>query len=132
MYKGGCLCGAVRFEVTGPINDIVFCHCTECRRVQGSAFATNGWVAANHFKITSGKELLATYAHIPSKTKHFCKLCASPIMSINEPNTDQIRVRLGTFDGEVEERPKCHIFTAFKANWYQINDDLPQYKAWPE
>ena len=40
MYTGGCLCGVVRFEITGGIDDIVYCHCSRCRKAQGSANAT--------------------------------------------------------------------------------------------
>lgn len=131
MYSGGCLCGKVRFEIDGPINDIVFCHCTDCRKVQGSAYATNGWVHDSKFRLLHGRELLSRYAHVPGKVKYFCRECGSPVMSINDSNPDQIRVRLGTIDTEVREKPKCHIFTASKANWDVICDDLPQFPDWP-
>jgi len=60
-YKGGCLCGKVRFEIRGDINNIVYCHCSLCRKAQGSAFATNGNIDKSNFKFTTGEDQLTAY-----------------------------------------------------------------------
>ena len=75
--------GAVRFFITGPIRNIVYCHCSRCRRAQGSAFATNGIVATKDFEVTKGAKNLSTYESMPGRTKQFCKTCGSPILSKN-------------------------------------------------
>jgi hypothetical protein len=49
MYKGRCLCGKVHFEISSEIQNIIYCHCSECRKAQGSAFASNGNVDAEGF-----------------------------------------------------------------------------------
>ena len=54
MYQGSCLCGEIRYKITGDIKNIACCHCSECRKAQGSAFATNSVVAETDFKILSG------------------------------------------------------------------------------
>lgn len=130
MYGGGCLCGNVRFEITGPIQNIVYCHCSQCRKAQGSAFATNGVVRASEFKILSGSDNLTSYESTPGQTKYFCKHCGSPIMSKTESKPDQIRVRLGTIESDILERPSAHIFVTSKANWEEINGDLPRYEGY--
>lgn len=130
MYTGGCLCGAVRFEITGPIRDIVYCHCSQCRKAQGSAFATNGIVMASDFKLLSGADALAAYESSPGQTKHFCKTCGSPIMSKTVSRPEQVRVRIGTIDSDIAERPIAHIFATSKANWEDITGDLPQHEAY--
>ena len=128
MYQGGCLCGAVRFEIHGPIRNIVYCHCSQCRKVQGSAFATNGIVDAGNFQITRGTEALSLYEEDKGQGKYFCRHCASPIISKNEAFPGQVRVRLGTIESDIEERPGAHIFVSSKANWETIPDDgLPRY-----
>lgn len=129
MYKGGCLCGSVRFEIKGPIRNIVYCHCSQCRKAQGSAFATNGIVKAGDFDILTGADLLTGYESSPGQTKYFCKICGSPILSKSEARPEQVRVRLGTIDSEIVERPIAHIFSTSKASWENITDDLPQYEA---
>ncbi len=130
MYEGGCLCGAVRFEITGGIHNIVYCHCSRCRKAQGSAFAANGIVHADGFRIVSGLESLTGYEFSPGRTKYFCSVCGSPIMSRQEAVPDQVRVRLGTIESEIRQRPMAHIFATSKANWEEITGDLPQYEGY--
>ena len=130
MYQGGCLCDGVRFEISAGIRDIVFCHCSQCRKVQGSAFATNGVVGREAFTILRGEELLTAYESSPGKVKYFCRQCGSPIMSKNVSKPDQVRIRLGTIDSDIEERPMAHIFVESKANWEAICGDLPQYESY--
>lgn len=130
MYTGGCLCGSVRFEIKGPIRNIVYCHCSQCRKAQGSAFATNGIVKVSDFDILTGVDSLAGYESSPGQTKYFCKICGSPILSKSESRPEQVRVRLGTIDSEIGERPIAHIFSTSKASWENITDDLPQYESY--
>lgn len=130
MYSGGCLCGKVRFEISTSIKDIIYCHCSKCRKAQGSAFATNGNVDADGFKITSGENELTVYESSPGHAKYFCKHCGSPIISKNESNPKKVRVRLGTIETDISERPGAHIFASSKANWEDIEGDLPQYDSY--
>ena len=132
MYQGGCLCGQIRFEIDGPIQTIVYCHCSQCRKAQGSAYATNGVVLKEAFHIKQGEHLLTEYEYAPGKTKYFCKTCGSPIYSDSKQLPESVRVRLGTIESEIAERPECHIFVASKACWDTICDDLPQFDEFPD
>ena len=127
MYHGSCLCGAVRFTINAEIKDIVCCHCSLCRKAQGSAFATNGNVEMKKFNFISGQNNLTSYKTSETQSKLFCKTCGSPIMSKNSLTPDMIRVRLGTIESDIVERPEAHIFVASKANWENISDNIPQY-----
>lgn len=126
-YVGGCLCGGVRFEITGEIQDIIYCHCSQCRKAQGGAFAANGYVDADAFIFTAGEGELTGYESSPGQTKYFCKHCGSPILSRTESRPDKVRVRLGTIESDIVERPVGHIFVTSRANWEEIGDNLPQY-----
>ena len=130
IYQGGCLCGKVRFEITGEIHDIIYCHCSQCRKAQGSAFATNGNVDTERFNFISGENELTGYESTPGQIKYFCKHCGSPIISRNKSSPSKVRVRLGAVDSDIIERPVAHIFVASKANWEEIENDLPQYEAY--
>jgi len=130
MYKGGCLCRAIRFEITGPIRNIVYCHCSQCRKAQGSAFATNGIVKVQDFELIGGEHSLTGYESTPGQVKYFCKVCGSPIMSKSNSRADEVRIRLGTIDSDISERPEAHIFVTSRANWEDIGGDLPQYEAY--
>lgn len=127
MYQGRCLCGGIRYEISGGIQNIVCCHCSECRKAQGSAFATNGVVAEADFKILSGEQLLTCYEPSPGYAKFFCSRCGSPIISKNEQKPGVVRVRIGTIESDIAERPTAHIFVGSKANWEEIGDGVPQF-----
>ena len=129
-YEGGCLCGKVRFEITGKIKSIIMCHCSLCRKAQGSAFATNGNVDIKSFSFVSGENELTGYESSPGQTKYFCKHCGSPILSRNNSKPDNVRVRIGTISSDISERPIAHIFVSSKANWEEIEDGLPQYETY--
>lgn len=130
MYQGSCLCGKVTFSIDGPIENIVYCHCSRCRRVQGTAFATNGNVHSQHFQFKSGENNLSEYKESGQQSKYFCQTCGSPIMSKNSEYPENVRVRLGTILSEIKECPEAHIFVGSRANWDEINDQLPQYEEY--
>jgi len=132
MYHGSCLCGKVKFTLSSSIDDIVCCHCSLCRKAQGSAFATNANVEVENFHFESGEDNLTAFSSPPSQTKYFCKTCGSPIMSKDNSNSGNIRIRLGTIESDITERPTAHIFVSSKANWETISDDLPQYEEYKE
>lgn len=129
-YKGGCLCGKVRFEITGEIENIVYCHCSRCRKAQGSAFATNGNVAVDKFSFISGEEEMTGYESTPGQMIYFCRHCGSPIISKSYSAPDKVRIRLGVIESDIDERPMAHIFSTSKANWDEICGELPQYESY--
>ena len=130
MYQGSCLCGTIKFTLSADIKDIVYCHCSQCRKAQGSAFATNANVGQDSFNFISGEDNLSAYDYSEEQTKFFCKTCGSPIMSKNTNNPDTVRIRLGTIESDITERPSAHIFVSSKANWEEIAGSIPQYEEY--
>ncbi|WP_281560791.1 GFA family protein [Thalassomonas sp. RHCl1] len=129
MYLGKCLCGAVNIRVKGEISEIIHCHCSLCRKSSGTAYATNGFVNSADFEVTQGQELLASFAFKPGRCRHFCSACGSPVYSSNEQEPGRVRVRLGIFDSDIRERPGSHNFIGSKANWDELDADLPRYEG---
>ncbi|WP_333795804.1 GFA family protein [Rheinheimera sp.] len=127
MYQGSCLCGAVTLEISGAIKSIIHCHCSKCRKSSGTAYATNGFVAVADFSIKTGQEHIHFYEMSPGKKRHFCKVCASPIFSSNDATPGLLRLRLGILDSDIEERPMSHNFVSSRANWDDLDADLPRY-----
>ncbi len=129
MYNGSCLCGAVEVEITGNISSIIHCHCSLCRKSSGTAFATNGFVQATDFTVIKGAEQLSHFAFKPGRWRHFCACCGSPVYSSNEHDPTRIRIRLGILNSAITERPMSHNFYSFKANWEDLDADLPRYAS---
>ena len=127
MLDGSCLCGAVKYQIDGELGPIVCCHCSMCRKAQGTAFATNAPVEAARFRITHGEQALRPYSSSPGKWRCFCSICGSPLFSKTESHPGTIRLRIGTLDSKIPARPTAHIHVASKAEWFDILDGLPQH-----
>ena len=80
MITGRCECNRVRFEIHGDINDYSHCHCSQCRRMHGAAFATFGGVLKRDFKFTSGTDEITHYASSDDHDRLFCRICGSNIL----------------------------------------------------
>ncbi len=127
MIRGGCLCGAVRYEYDGEIVELSMCHCSQCRKAQGSAFVAASPVDAAKLRITSGAAMLKEYRAVPHKARVFCSNCGSPIYSARDDRPDVKRLRLGTVETPFTCANAYHQYTASKAPWYDIADELQQF-----
>lgn len=124
---GQCLCGGVAFSIDAPLAPIQICHCSQCRRAQGTPLVTNIPVPAEHFYLDRGADLLRAYESSPGKRRVFCSNCGSPVYSDRAEYPEVVRVRAGLLDEPVETRPTVHIFATSACSWWPIDDDLPQH-----
>jgi hypothetical protein len=131
MHSGSCLCGAVRYEVHGELGPITVCHCHKCRKANGSAFSGVAPIARERLKFLSGQDALAEFESSPGVYRVFCKGCGAQLYSRRDATPETLRLRLGTLDTPIEGKPGMHIFTAYKAEWYDIPGDAPQYPERP-
>lgn len=127
MIEGGCLCGGVRYRYDGEIDQVSLCHCSQCRKAQGSAFAAVCPVDAARFHLLQGAELLRAYRATPGKARVFCSRCGSPIYSLRDSLPGVRRLRLGTVDTPFRCANVFHIHAASRASWLDIADEFPQY-----
>lgn len=130
-YAGSCLCGAIRYEVRGEIGDVVQCHCQRCRKANGTAFATNAPIKKSDFQLVQGEQFLKSHQSTATTQRCFCSECGSPIMSIKTDTPEFYRLRIGTLDTPLAQKPTMHIFADSKAEWDVICDQLPQYPERP-
>ena len=133
MIKGSCLCGQVKYEISGEMSDITHCHCTSCRKAHGTAFSSVSAVPIKQFHVLSGEKLLKSYESSPNKSRYFCSNCGSQIYAHRKPQEHYI-VRLGTLDDDPKVRPTNHIWVSLKAPWYDIEHDgkLKKFETWPD
>lgn len=128
LTGGRCLCGCIRFEIEGELAPIDICHCEQCRKAQGTPFATNLPVNAGAFRFTQGEEMLCEFESSPGKRRAFCSRCGSPILGRRDDRPQTVRVRAGTLDGPLSTRPIAHFHVASKCNWWSIDDALPRFE----
>ena len=129
MLTGKCLCERIQYEIDGKLGPVVYCHCSQCRRASGSAFATNAPVRRKYFRFLSGENAISEFESTPGKFRAFCSGCGAPIYSRITSDPDTLRIRLGTLDSDPERRPLAHFWSGSKASWFEITDALPQLEG---
>ncbi len=129
---GSCLCGDVAFETSNPIR-MMNCHCSRCRLSRGSAHATNLAVAADDFRWRAGADRVVDYS-LPDADRFgtaFCRRCGSLLPRRSGARGDRVNIPAGCLDSDPGLGPTGHIYVGFKAPWFEITDDLPQWETTP-
>ncbi|WP_417824342.1 GFA family protein [Thalassospira lucentensis] len=127
MIKGSCLCGNVRFEISGEPSSLSYCHCSRCRKAAG-VFSAVVIGKADDFHLLSGKESIGLYKGPDGKFERcFCKECGT---SLGDMSSEKIYVvAASALDDDPKVRPSVHIHTASKPDWYEIKDDLIKFEG---
>ena len=127
-HTASCLCGAVRWETDADLGLMTHCHCGRCRKAHGSTYATHAASPADRFSM-SGAEHVVRYHSSDSGYRCFCGQCGSAVPG--DPDDGNVFMPCGNFDDDPGVRPLAHIFAGDKAPWFEIDDDLPAFEAWP-
>ena len=127
VLRGECYCRAVRYEVADAFGYAVNCHCSNCRRVTGSAFKPFGGIERERLRVVEGSESLLIFGDEAGHNAH-CRLCGSLLYSLVRDGAF-VHVAYGTLVDAPTLRPTKHIFVGSKAPWYEITDGLPQFEA---
>jgi hypothetical protein len=127
--KGSCLCGGVSYQIDGPIHSPRYCHCTNCRKFSGTAYAAWGLVETD--RLTIAPEARVTKYDSGGGLRVFCTSCGSPLWF--EPAAlPQFRgIPLGAIDDRDVPGPEVHVWTRSKLPWVSIADGLPQHETYP-
>ena len=128
MNRGSCLCGDITWVVSGPPTLLSNCHCSMCRKLHGSAFATFMGVAADDFRWESGEDVVATYESSPGGGRPFCPRCGAVVPTVMG---DAVFMPAGNVAGPLERAIDSHMFVDSKAAWHTITDSAPQFSDYP-
>lgn len=126
---GRCVCGATGYIVPDAFEYAMNCHCSRCRRATGSAFKAMAGVLRD--RLTPIGEDVITIHGDEQLHDARCRHCGSLLYSVVRDGA-YVHVAMGTLVDEPSIRPSMHIYTAFKAGWHEIADELPQHLALPE
>jgi hypothetical protein len=130
MANGHCLCGALAYQLDGPLSAMVHCHCSMCRKHHGTGFATFVVGPLAGFRWLSGEDRLTRYQSSAEGQRSFCKTCGSAGPTTIPAHGIAV-APAASFEGELGLKPGSHIFVASRAPWDAITDDLPQFDAYP-
>jgi hypothetical protein len=122
--RGSCLCGAVRFEITGATTPIGMCHCSKCRKVSGVASNASLMAGVDRFRWISGEDRITRFALPDGWGTWRCAACGSPLPMLHQTGGAYL-VPAGLLDGDLGVRVGGHIFVGSKAPWDEIAGDAP-------
>lgn len=117
IHTGSCECGAVQYELTGPLRNSVACHCSQCRKTSGHYWSATQ-VPNERFKITKDAGL-KWYRSSDVAQRAFCIECGSSLFWTHDAE-DATSVATGTLDGPTGLQTAKHIFVADKGDYYKI------------
>jgi hypothetical protein len=127
MASGRCICGAVAFDVRGPLRDVHLCHCTECRRWAGHVWAAS---AAAWADLDFGEERGLRWIDSPDSVwdarRGFCAECGSSLFW-QVPGSDRVSIAAGCFDGPTELETTEQIWIDSAGDYYELDERIPSH-----
>ncbi|MBM3519273.1 MAG: GFA family protein [Alphaproteobacteria bacterium] len=127
MRTGSCLCGAVKYEVHGPLRDVVACHCEQCRKQTGNYMSATA-AQDQDFRISEGRGLKWYHSSDTAK-RGFCGECGSVLFWKGE-GRDYTAVTAGSLDGASGLKLEGHIFCESAGDYYEIAGGGYQKRRW--
>ena len=126
--SGGCLCGAIRYEIPETSLMEAICHCKNCQKQAGSAFSTLAGIKKSDFKLTGEPKVYVDTDTDSgaSVERFFCGACGSPIYSALPSQPNVIYLKTGTLDDTSEFKPSIHVWASTRQNWVEIDPNVPQ------
>lgn len=126
---GGCMCGAVRYEVAGEAFLINHCHCQSCRKHNGAAVVTLAGFTADQVSF-SGEER-KIHESSPGVGRAFCGTCGTPLTWEGDGGAlgPIVEFHISTFDNPNDMVPTAHSFEAERISWFDVADGLPRYEG---
>ena len=127
LPTGSCLCGGVRYTLTGPMRPSVACHCLQCRKTSGH-YVSATQVGPDQLTITRD-ETLSWFQSSREAQRGFCSRCGSSLFWRHQNDGGRISVMSGTIDGATGLKTEKHIYVADKGDYYELTDGLPQLET---
>jgi len=130
--EGGCACGAVRYRLTATPLIVHACHCRDCQRLSGGAFALNIWVEKRFVEANDAPLTSTTVPAGSGKPQEVfrCARCGTAIYSkYHAAPGDTVLLRAGTLDHPEWVAPDVHIFTRSKLPWLALPEGVPAFEA---
>ena len=121
---GGCLCGAVRYEVRGALREVVNCHCSQCLRSHGHYSAYTA--ASKQALQVIGEQSLQWYTSSDFARRGFCKICGSRLFWA-PADLDHVSIAAGSLDRPTGLSTRANIFVTEKGDYYELSDDLERF-----
>ena len=124
---GGCMCGAVRYELLSDPFDCGWCHCRTCQLASGSPGQVFASVPAGDLRWTQGESEVRQVKSSSFGRRSFCRRCGTPFLMQVDHQPETVDFTVATLDEPGAIEPGFHIFWGSKVPWFDLRDDLPRH-----
>ncbi|HEX2803490.1 MAG TPA: GFA family protein [Sphingomicrobium sp.] len=125
---GGCMCGAVRYELGSQPFDAGWCHCRTCQLNSGSPAMVFATVPVGDFHWTKGAEKVRSIQSSHFGRREFCGECGTPFLMKVDHQPETVDFSVATLDAPNAVSPAYHIFWGSRVAWFDPGDDLPRFE----
>jgi hypothetical protein len=125
MIEGGCLCGAVRYRISGTPFSSAHCHCESCRRASGAAAVA--WISVKRPEIEFLSGTPTIFHSSPPVTRQFCGVCGTALTYETADSPDTIDVTSASLDDPNAFPPTAEVWLEDKLTWVSTNARLGQF-----
>ena len=125
---GGCMCGAVRYELKSEPFDAGWCHCRTCQLTSGSPAMVFASVPDGDLVWTHGAELVRSVKSSSFGHRMFCGQCGTPFLMRVDHQPETVDFSVATLDEPDAIAPGFHIFHGSKIGWFETADTLPRHE----
>jgi hypothetical protein len=130
--KGGCLCGAVRYSAQAEPAFVIVCHCRDCQKFTGSAFATLVAFPKTALGFEGqAKTFTSTADSGRPIVRQFCPECGSSICELSTSRLELIIINAGTLDDPTSVTPAREIYCDRSLPWVQLGGNMQRFSTMP-
>ncbi len=132
LTTGQCLCGAVRYSITGAPLRMAHCHCLDCQRASGAGHMSVAFFKAEQVEITGETKAYPVTAESGNiNSRYFCPLCGGRVATENSARPGMIGVTVGSMNEKDWFAPHAVVFTRHRESWDQTPLDVPNFEGMP-
>lgn len=123
---GGCLCGAIRYTVSAPVEKLIACHCTDCQHASGTGASINALLPSSALAVTKGSTKVFSKPADSGNVlnRHFCADCGSPVYSQRANAPEFLVLKVGGLDSHEGLRVAMNIWTRSRRPWTLMDTSI--------
>jgi hypothetical protein len=125
VLTGGCLCGAVRYTVSGRPASVGYCHCRLCRHSVGAPVVP--WASYPPARVAWTSGAPVWYRSSAKAERGHCAVCGTSLAFRYVAGGPTVDITLASLDDPEALRPEYHIWTDSQLHWFDVADHLPRY-----
>lgn len=131
--EGGCLCGAIRYRIDGPVLFVGQCYCRDCQKATGTGHTTIVGIERATLHVEGEPKIYTNTGETGGKvSRHFCGECGGRLYTSGDLPGSIVMIQAGSLDDPGRVSPQSVIYMKDAVAWDRFDPELPKFEAMPE